>query len=145
MTEWYKYITCTSLDQILKVLLFWCMSCLKYIFQMLLKGWCISQSSQVINKSKLFAHPLSKAQSPSCPCIKRGYFCITLQLPVTRACLNFMKQIYVTYVSNFYLEKKIKLKMIVLEVTVKFSSYPVFLNKQITHRSVKISYRTESS
>lgn len=38
-----------------------------------------------------------------------------------------------------------KLKMIVLEVTGKFSSYPVFLNKQITHRNVKISYRTETS
>lgn len=92
--------------QLIKLLkFFWCMSCLKYIFQMLLKGWCIFQSSQVINKSKWFVHPLSKAQSPSCLCIKRVYFCITLQLPVTRACLNFIKQIYVTYVSNFYLKK----------------------------------------
>lgn len=58
--------------QLIKFLKFFCcMSCLKYIFQMLLKGWCILKSSQVINKSKWFVHPVCKAQPPSCPCIKR--------------------------------------------------------------------------
>lgn len=39
--------------------------------------------------------------------IKEGYFCITLQVPVTKACLNFIKQIILSkFSSNFYLKKK---------------------------------------